>query len=122
MNANQQHARVLLAEEMATFAVTRASGDHVAAWKALEQAHIIAQPFLVLHLSGHLAMLKYAIERREVREIYAQAVRLVLAPFGALTGRIPIGNTGRSNVSAFKPMPIDPRLKARMDSVKANQL
>jgi hypothetical protein len=33
-------------------------------------------------------------------------VRIILAPLGALTGRLPVGNTGRSNVSAFAPMPI----------------
>lgn len=27
-----------------------------------------------------------------------------MAPLGNLTGRLPIGNTGRANVSAFAPM------------------
>jgi hypothetical protein len=30
----------------------------------------------------------------------------LLAPLGSLTGRLPVGNSGRSNVSAFAPMPI----------------
>jgi hypothetical protein len=38
--------------------------------------------------------------------VTGQLARLALAPLGALTGRMPWGNNGRSNVSAFKPMPI----------------
>ncbi len=48
-------------------------------------------------------MLDFAFDQRDLREVVGQIVRLVLAPLGALIGRIPIGNTGRSDVSAFKP-------------------
>jgi hypothetical protein len=80
----------------------------------LERAHIISQPFLTLHIANHMAMLKFAIDERDIREIIGQLIRLALAPIGALTGRIPIGNTGRSNVSAFEPMPVPEDLKAAM--------
>jgi hypothetical protein len=62
----------------------------------------------------HLAMLGYAIRLRQPREIIGQLARLALAPIGTITGRIPRGNTGRSNVSAFQPMPIPPGLAAQM--------
>jgi hypothetical protein len=38
-------------------------------------------------------------------------VRLLLSPLGSLSGRIPWGNTGRSTVSAFTPMPIPADLR-----------
>ena len=41
-------------------------------------------------------MLGFAVELRDWREIAGQVVRLALAPLGAMTGRIPVGNTGRS--------------------------
>jgi hypothetical protein len=38
--------------------------------------------------------------------------RLALVPLGSLTGRVPVGNTGRARISAFKPMPIPSDLEA----------
>src|SRR3546814_13656885 len=35
------------------------------------------------------------------REAAGQATRLFLIPLGSFTGRLPIGNSGRANVSAF---------------------
>jgi hypothetical protein len=60
-------------------------------------------------------MLRYAIEQRDWREVMGQLVRLALAPLGALTGRIPIGNTGRSNVSTFQQMPIPDDLRRAIE-------
>jgi hypothetical protein len=62
----------------------------------------------------HATMLVYAMHLRQPGEIVGQLARLALAPLGAVTGRIPWGNTGRSSVSAFQPMPIPPDLIARM--------
>ena len=96
----------LIHEEMAAYLAAKASDDRLKAWGALERAHILSQPYLKLHMANHWAMLKFACETRDTKEALGQIVRLALAPLGALTGRIPLGNTGRSNVSAFKSMPI----------------
>ena len=56
-------------------------------------------------------MLTFAISRSEWREARGQILRLLLAPLGALLGRIPLGNTGRASVSAFVPMPIPEELR-----------
>lgn len=96
----------LITLEMAAFNAATTGGDVEAAWRHLERAHIISQPYLVQHLASHYAMFKFAMRQRDAKEIIGQLIRLALAPLGALTGRIPLGNTGRSNVSAFKPMPI----------------
>jgi Protein of unknown function (DUF3703) len=106
--------RQLIDVEMTAYRLARDEGDSVVAWRALERAHIISQPFLTLHIATHMVMLKFAIDERDIREIIGQLIRLALAPLGALTGRIPIGNTGRSNVSAFEPMPVPEDLKAAM--------
>ncbi len=108
--ARTLHARNLIDAEMVAYRATRASGAQDIAWSHLEFAHIISQPHLALHLANHWAMLKFAVAQRNTKEIIGQVVRLALAPLGALTGRIPFGNTGRSNVSAFKPMPIPEEL------------
>ena len=111
----RDQARDLMAEEMANFDAAGRVGDRLAAWNALERAHIVAQPYLALHLASHWAMLGFALRERDFREARGQCLRLALVPFGAISGRLPIGNTGRSNVSAFRPMPIRQDLLARMN-------
>ncbi len=105
------HARRFIAQEMAAFKKSRTAGDIASAWHSLERAHIVSQPFLGPHLANHRAMLGFAVAQSDWREVRGQIVRLGLAPIGALTGRIPLGNTGRSNVSAFQPMAIPDDLR-----------
>ncbi len=95
----------LIEAERRVFRAARQSGDRALAWTALEREHILGQSFLVPHLRSHMAMLGYAVETRDGREILGQVIRLALAPLGNLTGRLPWGNTGRAKGSAFAPMP-----------------
>lgn len=108
---NRAHANALIASELAAHRSARASGDRSAAWASLERAHIVSQPFLGPHLASHRIMFGFAVALGDWREAAGQAVRFVLAPLGALTGRIPIGNTGRSTVSPFAAMPIPDDLR-----------
>lgn len=101
----------LIAREMADYRAARTGNDPAKAWIALERAHILSQPCLVPHLANHWEMLKFSAAERDVKEIVGQIARLALAPLGSLTGRIPVGNTGRSDVSAFKSMPIPEDLR-----------
>jgi Protein of unknown function (DUF3703) len=114
--ARTLRARRLVAREMVAFAASRAAGEGADAWRALERAHILSQPFLGMHLVNHWVMLGFAFEQRDWREVAGQVVRMALAPLGALTGRIPVGNTGRSNVSAFQPMPIPDDLRHAIET------
>lgn len=61
-------------------------------------------------------MLAFAVGLRDWHEVAGQIVRLALAPLGALTGRVPIGNTGRSNVGAFQPMPVPDDLRRQIET------
>lgn len=101
--------------EMASYLEARQRADTAAAWRALERAHILSQPVLSIHMATHFEMLKHACHTRSGREIAGQLSRLVLAPFGSISGRVPIGNTGCANVSAFKAMPIPDDLQAILD-------
>ncbi len=108
--------RRVIADEMILFRAARASGEWAAAWRHLERAHIVSQLHLGLHLASHVSMLGFAVEQRDWRETVGQIVRLALAPLGSLTGRIPVGNTGRSNVSAFQPMPVPEDLRRAIEA------
>ena len=95
----------LIEIEKAAFQKAKQEGDRRAAWTALEREHILGQAFLWQHIRSHIAMLRFALTQGEIGEALGQFVRLVLAPLGNITGRLPWGNTGRSNVNAFTPMP-----------------
>ena len=108
----------LVEAELAVFRAARAGGDAARAWRALERAHILAQPRLVPHLRVHAIMLGHAWRLRQPGEVAGQLFRMALAPLGHFTGRTPAGNTGRSNVSAFAPMPIPPDLQSAREDAR----
>lgn len=60
-------------------------------------------------------MFAFAVLLRDWPEAAGQLLRLALAPLSNLTGRLPIGNTGRSTVSAFTAMDIPSDLRAILD-------
>lgn len=97
--------------EVASYHEARRAGDVDQQWRALERAHVLSQPMLLRHLRVHAHMLGLAIRSKDGAETVGQMARLALAPLGQLTGRIPVGNTGRSNVSAFQPMRVPEDLR-----------
>lgn len=115
MTDRRFRARRVIEQEMDCYRSARKSGDMTEAWRRLERAHIVSQPYLMMHLGNHWEMLGFAVALGDYREVGGQAARLALAPLGALTGRIPIGNTGRSNVSAFASLDIPDDLRIALD-------
>lgn len=79
--------------------------DLVAAFHHLENAHVLGQNRVGLHTLSHWWMLRVGWRQRSPREILSQLLRL---PAALLFSRIwvPLGNTGRANVSAIRPMPV----------------
>jgi hypothetical protein len=102
--------------ELASYRQARVHDDQMRAWHHLERAHILGQVRIGLHIDSHLRMLGYAVHLRQPQEVLGQIFRLVLAPLGNLTGRLPIGNTGRADVNAFAPMVIPEDLKVVLEN------
>lgn len=84
------------------------------AWRLLEDAHVLSQPYASYHTYVHWEMLKLAVHERNWREILGQVLRLFIAAPGSWSGRYPYGNTGRSNVNMFLPMEIQGKLQEKM--------
>ena len=76
------------------------------AFTELENAHVLGQASTFHHALVHGLMLIHGIKTRHWNEVAGQILRIL----GALTktpmGLLPKGNTGGSNVSPFKPMPL----------------
>ena len=97
--------------EISAHLALKAEGNVSQAWHRLERAHILSQQRLPLHLRCHLTMLGFALDQDEWSEMVGQLWRLALAPIGSIFKRIPWGNTGRANVSAFQQMEIPDDLR-----------
>lgn len=83
----------------------RQAGHSTTAFAWLERAHILSQRQPLLHAKSHWLMLTLGWQQHDYREVAGQLPRVVAA---LLFSRIwvPIGNTGRARVSAFRPMPV----------------
>ena len=101
--------------ELAAARTARDQHDFPEEWRHLERAHVLSQPMAGLHVKTHVAMLSCAFRRRDGHEVAGQLFRLVVAAPGSWTGRYPVGNTGGSDVSAFREMPIPDDLAALLE-------
>ncbi len=102
------------AELSAASAAIIASQTEIA-FRHLERAHILSQRHTLEHVRVHWLMLRLGASVGAWREVLGQLSRMGAA---AVFSRIwvPVGNTGRANVSALKPMPIPGDLRSMLDN------
>ncbi len=91
------------------------------AWLYLEAAHVVGQLHLRPHLQTHAHMLGLAWRTHYWPEAAGQVLWLTLVPLGYLSGRLPLGNPGRSTVSAFEPLPVRPELADLIARARAGE-
>ena len=102
-------------------AATRAesNGDPHLAFGHLERAHILGQNSTWLHTRTHILMMRWGFRQLSGREVTGQLFRI----FGAVTktafGLIPSGNTGGSNVSPFRRMPVPRDLETLISAARS---
>ncbi|GAB2708096.1 DUF3703 domain-containing protein [Aliiglaciecola sp. 3_MG-2023] len=106
-----QH-KIVLAEQ------AKNNGKLENAFSFLEDAHVIAQKSTYLHCLVHYLMLKHGLITLSLMEIAGQAFRLVGALTKTWIGLIPTGNTGGTNVSPFKPLPISANNQKIIDEIE----
>lgn len=88
-----------------------AGGQIDVGFRHLERAHVIGQAHVVPHVRTHWLMLKVEVRRRRPLAILGQAARVLLGALGSAIGVVPTGNTGGSDISMFRRLPIDPELQ-----------
>jgi len=92
-----------------------AAGDLGRAFRHLERAHIIGQAFVYPHAKTHWLMLTLEIRRKRFSAVFGQAIRIILGIIGSAVGVVPVGNTGGTDISMFKRLPIAPDLQKLID-------
>jgi Protein of unknown function (DUF3703) len=89
-------------------------------FRRLERAHVLGQAATALHVTAHVAMLRWAVRQGDYRELLGQIVRVAGAITKTALGWIPSGNTGGANVSPFRSMPIADDLAADILRARAH--
>jgi hypothetical protein len=105
MRMNAAHHE-LLSRELSTARGLIRDAKYEDAFRHLERAHILGQAQVRWHIVSHWLMLTVALHRSEVSAALGQAIRMVLGALGSIIGRVPLGNTGGSDVSMFRRLPI----------------
>lgn len=85
-------------------------GNKAEAFAHLENAHVLGQASTRLHVKVHVQMLLWAVKQGKIDEVFGQLFRIAGAATKTAFGLVPTGNTGGTNVSPFKAMPIKPEL------------
>lgn len=120
MNADQlpgPQVQLVFTELLRRFRDIQATNNE-AAWDLLCSAHIVGQTDFRMHCRVHWAMLLFAAKTRDSGEVLGQLFRLGLVPMGHLFQRLPLGNIGRANVSAFRSMSVAPKLSELIKMAK----
>lgn len=89
---------------------TELAGNHERAFLHLERAHVLGQASTFHHVRVHWQMFCWGWRQRDMKECAAQLMRITGAATKTAIGFVPSGNTGGSNVSPFKALPISPDL------------
>lgn len=95
---------------------TALAAEHLQqAWRHLERAHILGQPYPKEHTFVHWKMLQFGFQIKNWAEIRGQVLRLVFGGVKSFVGKIPVGNTGGANVPPLLPMEIPEDLKQMLN-------
>ncbi len=68
----------------------------------LEEAHLLAQPFVWPHVYVHWKMLALAWKYLQWKEVVGQIARIILAAPGSILGKAPKGNVGSTKMGIFE--------------------
>lgn len=104
-------------EQLENAKAARAAGNHAQEFLHLENAHVLGQRSTYWHTRTHVHMLMWAIRQHSAKEFAGQVFRIVGAFTKTAIGLVPTGNTGGSNISPFRSLPLEPEHKKILDRV-----
>tara|TARA_A200000159_G_C7012601_1_gene210403 strand:- start:43 stop:411 length:369 start_codon:yes stop_codon:yes gene_type:complete len=112
--ASDVQSEIALANELESEGKLSESFHH------LENAHVLGQESTWWHVKVHVLMFLWAIRQRDIKECIGQIVRVIGAATKTAIGLVPAGNTGGSNISPFKKLPISPKHQAAIIKAKGS--
>jgi Protein of unknown function (DUF3703) len=118
MNSFRERIRPAIEHELEQAQKLEVTGEPELAFAHLERAHVLGQQDTYWHVRIHRQMLRLGAKLGSPREVAEQALRIVGAASKTPLGIYPIGNTGGTNISPIKPLPIPVDLQAIIDAAK----
>lgn len=118
MNTFATRIRPAVNAELAAARAADARGDAATAFAHLERAHVLGQASTTEHVRVHVLMLRWALRHRRGREAAGQLLRIAGAATKTALGLVPRGNTGGSNVPAWRPMRVPGDLQRQIDAAQ----
>ena len=106
--------KVYYRQELEKYKAELSLGNLQVAWRHLERAHILGQPWSLQHTHVHWIMLRFGIKIKNGKEILGQIPRLMVGGVKSFIGIVPVGNTGGANVPPLRHMEIPDDLKEMM--------
>ncbi len=110
----QRRIRPVVDAELSAACVAEHSGKWAASFRHLERAHVLGQASTIEHVRVHAQMLVWALRHQDLREAFAQVLRVGGAATKTLFGLVPAGNTGGADVGVFRSLPIPTDLAASL--------
>jgi hypothetical protein len=104
--------------ELDAAAAAEALGHFHTAFQHLERAHVLGQASTVEHVRVHWLMLRFAVRNGLAGQAFGQLWRIVAAALFTAVGLVPEGNTGGTDVSGFRPMPVPINLKRAIPAAR----
>ena len=98
-----------------------ACGYFYTSFQHLERAHVLGQATTAEHVRVHWKMFQFALRNKLPGEAFGQIWRLVAAAIFTALGLVPKGNTGGTDVSAFRRMPIPKDLQHVLDATRVQR-
>lgn len=102
--------RPFFKNEMRSYSACLQRNELQQAWRHLEKAHVIGQAYPFEHTYVHWKMLQFGLRIKSGKEVIGQIPRLLVGGVKSFVGKIPVGNTGGSNIPPLKPLPIEPEI------------
>ena len=116
-----ERIRPAVSDELRQARAAERRGDAQAAFAHLERAHVLGQASTREHVRAHWQMLRWSVRQRRVGEFFGQVLRIAGAATKTAFGLVPAGNTGGSNISPFKPLPVPADLAALIRNSRDTQ-
>ena len=116
-----KNIRPYMERELHAAMQARKCGNPAEEFRLLERAHVLGQASTYWHTKVHVLMLGWAIRNRLTSEVFGQLFRIIGAAAKTAIGLVPEGNTGGSNISPFKRMPIPLELEQIMQAARTGE-
>lgn len=116
MTAFANRIKTSVQAELAAASTAERRGEFYTAFQHLEQAHVLGRAATVEHVRVHWHMLRFAWRNRLQGEAAGQLWRLVAASIFTAPGLVPEGNTGGTDISGFRRLPVPHDLKQALDA------